>query len=128
MKPSERNLSQHHLIMSQDPTDSWNSMQSNRAELQRSVGSPSYPREQQVRTRTQSSLGRFADSSSVREDKPFRLIAKATRQDIKGRSEDLVRRMVKTSPQEAQVRRDRLVRRTPRARPPGFGIRTGNPL
>lgn len=47
MRVSERRSSPNRLNMSQVPTNSRNHMKSNRVESQRSMGGPSYPREQQ---------------------------------------------------------------------------------
>ena len=116
MNSSERNLSPN---MPQYPTDSRSNMRSSRVELQRSEGSSSYPREQQVHTQTQSLLSWSADYSSVRQNSLFRLIARATRQEIKARREDPVRRTLRPSRQGPGVPRDRLARHTLRARPPG---------
>ena len=103
MNSSERNLSPN---MPQYPTDSRSNMRSSRVESQRSEGSSSYPREQQVHTQTQSLLDISADYSSVRQDSLFRLIARATRQEIKARREDPVRRTLRPSRQGPGVPRD----------------------
>lgn len=103
MNSSERNLSPN---MPQYPTDSRSNMRSSRVESQRSEGSTSYPREQQVHTQTQSLLDMSAYYSSVRQDTLFRLIARATRQEIKARREDPVRRTLRPSRQGAGVPRD----------------------
>lgn len=103
MNSSERNLSPN---MPQYPTDSRSNMRSSRVESQRSEGSSSHPREQQVHTQTQSLLDMSAYYSSVRRDALFRLIARATRQEIKARREDPVRRTLRPSRQGAGVPRD----------------------
>lgn len=124
-RSSEPNLSTTRSNMSQVPTDGRKKMQSNRVELQRSIGSSSYPREQQVHTQIQIPLDCSADYFRVRDNSPFRLIVRATRPKLKGLRVVLARRTLRRWRQEAEVRIDRLVRHTLRPRP---GARTNNSL
>ena len=109
----------------QVPTGNRNNMPSNRVELQRSKGSSSRPKEQQVHAQIQVSFVRVADYLRVRGNSPARLIARATRKEINGRKKRPVRKILRLSRREAEKWRDRY---TLRPQTPGARIRTDNPL